>query len=178
MYTRGMSEVKNVALKSLVEFQKQLRPNLILDVDGVLTDGKFSYTDQGKFSKTFGSHDSDALKIISERVNLFFISADKRGFAISESRINDMNFVLLHVDSVDRADFVASKKHEAQTAFIGDSFTDVPALRTANLSLVPQSAHPLAKAQADIILTANGGDGAVAEACIRIFPELFEWAMK
>jgi len=171
-----MTEVNNVGSKSLEEFQKQLRPNLILDVDGVLTDGKFTYTAQGKFSKTFGSHDSDALKIISQRANIFFISADKRGFAVSKSRISDMNFELLHVDPVDRADFVASKKLETQTAFIGDSFTDVPALRIADLSLVPQSAHPLAKAQADIVLTANGGDGAVAEACIRLFPDLFQWA--
>jgi 3-deoxy-D-manno-octulosonate 8-phosphate phosphatase (KDO 8-P phosphatase) len=171
-----MTEVNNVGSKSLEEFQKQLRPNLILDVDGVLTDGKFTYTAQGKFSKTFGSHDSDALKIISQRANIFFISADKRGFAVSKSRISDMNFELLHVDPVDRADFVDSKKLETQTAFIGDSFTDVPALRIADLSLVPQSAHPLAKAQADIVLTANGGDGAVAEACIRLFPDLFQWA--
>jgi 3-deoxy-D-manno-octulosonate 8-phosphate phosphatase (KDO 8-P phosphatase) len=173
-----MTKVKNVAQKHLVAFQNEQRPNLILDVDGVLTDGKFTYTDQGKFSKTFGSHDSDALKIVSEVANLVFISADKRGFAISKSRINDMSFELLHVDSVGRVDLIASMKLEAQTAFIGDSFTDVPALREADLSLVPQGAHPLAKAQADIVLTSNGGDGAVAEACIMLFPELFKWALK
>jgi 3-deoxy-D-manno-octulosonate 8-phosphate phosphatase (KDO 8-P phosphatase) len=173
-----MSGAKKMTANRVAIFQQAKRKNLVMDVDGVLTDGKFTYSDQGKFSKTFGSHDSDALKIISESVNLLFISADKRGFAISESRIHDMNFDLLQVDSADRADFIRNMKLEASTAFIGDSFTDVPALREADLSLVPQGAHPLAKAQADIVLSSNGGDGAVAEACILLFPELFEWAFK
>jgi 3-deoxy-D-manno-octulosonate 8-phosphate phosphatase (KDO 8-P phosphatase) len=173
-----MSEVDEIATNRLATFQQESRKNLVLDVDGVLTDGKFTYSDQGKFSKTFGSHDSDALKIISNAANLIFISADKRGFAISESRINDMNFHLLQVGSANRDEFIRKVKLEGCTAFIGDSFTDVPALREANLSLVPKGAHPLAKAQADIVLNSNGGDGAVAEACILLFPELFEWAMK
>ena len=173
-----MSEANQIATNRVAAFQQELRKNLVLDVDGVLTDGKFTYSDQGKFSKTFGSHDSDALKIIRSAANLIFISADKRGFEISKSRINDMNFDLLLVEAEERADFIRKVKLEGSAAFIGDSFTDVPALREATLSLVPKGAHPLAKAHADIVLSSNGGDGAVAEACILLFPELFEWAIK
>ena len=158
-------------------FQESTTCNLVLDVDGVLTDGKFTYTDQGKFSKTFGSHDSDALKLLSKSTQLFVISADKRGFAISESRIRDMNLSLLYVEADERVGFIRELKRTAPTAFIGDSFTDVPALREADFSLTPQNAHLLAKKQADIVLNSNGGDGAVAEACILLFPEIFDWAL-
>lgn len=172
-----MPEVKKVGVNLVATFQQAKVKNLVIDVDGVLTDGKFTYSDQGKFTKTFGSHDSDALKIVSTKANIFFISADRRGFPISESRIKDMNFELQHFDATDRINFIRNLKLTASTAFIGDSFTDVPALREADLSLVPKGAHPLAKAHADIVLSLNGGDGAVSEACILLFPELFEWAM-
>ena len=58
--------------------------NFVLDVDGVMTSGKFLYTDQGKIMKEFGPHDAYSLKKIREHVNIFFISADERGFKISK----------------------------------------------------------------------------------------------
>ena len=38
--------------------------NFVLDVDGVMTSGKFLYTDQGKIMKEFGPHDAYSLKKI------------------------------------------------------------------------------------------------------------------
>ena len=64
---------------------------LVTDVDGVLTDGKYFYSDQGKILKQFGPHDSDGFKIIkSLGINVRAISADHRGFNITRKRLGDM----------------------------------------------------------------------------------------
>ena len=58
--------------------------NFILDVDGVMTTGQFLYDNNGKSHKIFGPDDSDGLEMIKEHINIRFLSADKRGFEISE----------------------------------------------------------------------------------------------
>ena len=57
---------------------------LIIDVDGVLTDGSFIYDNKGKIFKKFGPHDSDGIKIIKNFIDVFLISADKRGYDCDE----------------------------------------------------------------------------------------------
>jgi len=50
--------------------------NLILDVDGVFTDGKFHYTAEGKVVKVFGDADNDALSLIKNRLHIEMITGD------------------------------------------------------------------------------------------------------
>jgi 3-deoxy-D-manno-octulosonate 8-phosphate phosphatase (KDO 8-P phosphatase) len=139
---------------------------MICDVDGVLTDGTFSYSENGKFTKTFGPHDSDALNLVKSRIEIVFITADKRGFGISQSRVQDMGFELKLVTSSDRKDLISTIQKDRRVIFIGDSFTDEDALRGADLSFAPANAHSLAKKAASQILIANGGHGAVSEVCL------------
>lgn len=47
------------------------------DVDEVMNDGKIYYNETGKILKVFGAHDSDGLKILKQKLNIKFISADK-----------------------------------------------------------------------------------------------------
>jgi 3-deoxy-D-manno-octulosonate 8-phosphate phosphatase (KDO 8-P phosphatase) len=141
---------------------------IVCDVDGVLTDGTFSYSESGKFTKTFGPHDSDALNLVKSKIDIIFISADKRGFGISQSRVQDMGFELKLVASHDRKDLISVIQKDRRVIFIGDSFTDEDALRGADLSFTPANAHSLAKKAASHILKANGGHGAVSEVCLLI----------
>jgi 3-deoxy-D-manno-octulosonate 8-phosphate phosphatase (KDO 8-P phosphatase) len=137
--------------------------SLVCDVDGVLTDGKFGYSDQGKLLKTFGSHDAEALKGSPFHSSVSFISADERGFEISAKRIKDMGYNVSLVSSRERADFIRSIQIESNVAFIGDSFSDIPAMRVADISAAPRNAYPSARRAANIRLTLNGGEGALAE---------------
>ena len=77
----------------------------VIDVDGVLTTGQFLYSEKGKAFKIFGAHDADGLKLIKDKVNILFISADKRGFKISKKRIEDMGYPLYHVHESEREGF-------------------------------------------------------------------------
>jgi 3-deoxy-D-manno-octulosonate 8-phosphate phosphatase (KDO 8-P phosphatase) len=140
----------------------------VFDVDGVLTDGTFTYSENGKFTKTFGAHDSDALNRIKSKIEIIFISADRRGFGISQKRIEDMGFDLKLVPSIERKSFISNLKQEYRVIFVGDSFTDVLALREANISVVPADAHNEAKKASQLILQNKGGQGAVSEICLFI----------
>lgn len=162
-------KLKNMLATSRIK-RKLLMPGtkwmLVCDVDGVLTDGTFSYSENGKFSKTFGPHDSDALNLIKSTIDIMFISADKRGFSISQNRVQDMGFDLKLVASQDRKKLLTTIQKEKHVIFIGDSFTDEDALRSADLSFAPANAHVLAKKAASYTLRAKGGDGAVSEVCL------------
>ena len=137
--------------------------HLVCDVDGVLTDGKFHYSKEGKAFKVFGAHDADALKESSFFNAVTFISADKRGYEISSRRVQDMGFELSLKSPSERLKLITDLKLVSNVLFIGDSFSDIPALKEATLSAVPRSAYPAARRVADIRLQLRGGEGAVAE---------------
>jgi len=164
----------NIKYLRLKRLNKSHVINLVLDVDGVITNGKFSYTQEGKISKEFGSHDSDALQVIKERINVYFISADKKGFNISKKRVNDMGFDLELITAENRERYILEKKVAGFTVYIGDSFTDIPAMLAADFSMAPRNAFKPAKKMASFVLSCNGGEGAVAEACVHICPSLFD----
>jgi len=137
--------------------------HLVCDVDGVLTDGKFHYSSAGKTHKVFGSHDADALKEDEFFEEVTFISADKRGFEISSRRIEDMGFKLQLKSSSERVELIRELMRTSRVVFVGDSFSDVPALKEATLSAAPRNAYPEARKKVDIRLKLNGGEGAIAE---------------
>ena len=64
--------------------------SVIFDVDGVLTDGTFFYSVEGKILKRFGSHDAPAIKKCKSIFNLQLISADEKGFEISKLRADHL----------------------------------------------------------------------------------------
>ena len=166
-----MINLKRMRLRPLSKAQVT---NLVMDVDGVITTGKFSYTEDRKISKEFGSHDSDALQIVKEKINVFFISADKKGFKISEKRISDMGFKIELITAKDREKYILDKKKSGFTVYIGDSFTDIPAMKAADFSMAPRNAFKPARKIASFVLSCNSGEGAVAEACIYLCPALFD----
>ncbi len=144
-----------------------------LDVDGVLTDGTFTYDSTGKAQKTFGAEDSDALKMLSGHLDIEFISADHRGLEISRARVErDMGFTLSLVPSSSRLDWLSARHDLSDIIYMGDSFVDAAILRSVSLGIAPQSASPVARRAADVVTEASGGHGAVAEACFLVAKHL------
>ena len=137
----------------------------ILDVDGVLTNGKFLYSEEGKIYKEFGPHDAFSLNSISKHLKIYFVSADKRGFKISQKRVKDMGFELTHVTEQERYDFITSNYEMDKLIFMGDGDADAKILKEAFIGIAPNNARPSAKSAANYITSCNGGEGAVAEAC-------------
>ena len=142
---------------------------IILDVDGVMTTGKFIYSSKGKIFKEFGAHDSDGIKLVEKFFKIQFITADKRGFLISKKRIvNDMKQSLTLISEGQRYDYLDKKFGLKNIIYFGDGIFDAKILKSCAFGIAPQNATAEAKKSADYITKKKSGDGAVLEGCIKI----------
>ena len=148
--------------------KSETKPDLfILDVDGVLSTGQFIYDSSGKKYKIFGSHDSEGLNILSEFIKIEFISADKRGFEISNKRVSDMGFKLNLVSEEDRRNHLEKLGFE-NVIFMGDGYYDALLFSEVNYSIAPANARKEALENADYVTENKAGEGAVMDACIHL----------
>ncbi len=139
----------------------------VLDVDGVMTTGQFLYSEKGKAFKVFGAHDADGLNLIRDKVNIVFISADKRGFKISKKRTDDMGYPLYSVHESERGEFFKQFDF-SRLIFMGDGIFDAPTIKKCMFGIAPANARIEARQVADYITPSKSAEGAVCDACIRI----------
>lgn len=137
----------------------------VIDVDGVLTDGGFYYDDSGKRLKRFGPDDADALTLISNHLQIVFVSADSRGWEISRKRVEDMGFEVFLVPAAARFEWAKEKFNVKTLAYMGDSFQDAKLLGAAALGISPANGHRRARSASTLVTASPGGSRAVAEAC-------------
>lgn len=146
----------------------------VVDVDGVMTDGTFWYTETGKVMKRFGPDDADALALVRRFMRIEFVSADHRGMPITRRRIvDDMGYDLYEVGALERLDWVEQRHGLERVVYMGDGIYDAPLLRAAGYGIAPADADPLALAAADYVTARPGGRRAVAEACLHILERYF-----
>ena len=146
----------------------------ILDVDGVMTDGKFYYSKQGKVMKVFGADDNDALSMLNEYIDIIFITGDKKGYSISKKRIDDMGFKLNLVSTIKRIDWIKNKYNLSEVIYMGDGIFDHYVMQKVGYSISTANSDANAKKYSNYITKRNGAERAVAEACIHIMEKFFE----
>lgn len=146
----------------------------ILDVDGVMTTGQFIYSEAGKQMKIFGPDDNDALNLLKSFIQIRFISGDKKGFSISNKRINeDMNFKLDLVSTNRRIEWIKDLYDPKEIIYMGDGIFDHYVMKEVGYSIAPSNADKLAKKSSNYVTERAGGDRAVAEACLHIMDKFF-----
>jgi len=150
--------------------------NFILDVDGVMTDGRFYYTAEGKAMKAFGPDDHDALLLLQRSITICLITGDRKGFEISKKRIvDDMKFRLELVSTMERILWMKDNGFEPnKTIYMGDGIFDAVVFKEVAYSIAPANAFYTTKEKADFVTMSAGGDSAVAEACLHIAEKFFE----
>ena len=145
---------------------------LVLDIDGVLTNGQYIYSNAGKVYKIFGSHDKDGLKRLQPYLDIHFVTADKIGYPISYARIvKDWKFdeSKLHIVSEEeRMDWFLRNCNLEETAFIADGIHDAPILKLVKAGIAPASARIEAIKAAKFVTASKAGEGAVLDACLWI----------
>ena len=147
----------------------------ILDVDGVMTTGQFFYSTEGKVYKVFGPDDNDALSLLQPYLEIRFLSADSRGFGISQKRIvEDMKYPLDLVSNRNRENWIAERFSLEEVVYMGDGIFDHYVMQKVGYSIAPANADKLTASQANYVTKRSGGDRAVAEACLHILKEFFE----
>lgn len=145
----------------------------ILDVDGVLNDGMLYWGVDGKPFKAFGNYDHDGLKVLRQHLDIEFISADKQGWDIMESRIvKHMQFPLTLVREADRKAYILSRGDAHETVFMGDGPYDAQVFPHVGFSIAPAQAWRTAITAANFVTSRGGGHGAVMEACVHIMDKM------
>ena len=142
---------------------------LILDVDGVLTDGGMYVSEKGDQMKRYHTQDGLALLELSKskKVTLGIISS---GF--TEHMVQDRAALLgiehVYVGREPKLDILNNWCTELgysleEVAIIGDDLNDLPVMQAVGLAVCPASAVSKIKSAADIILSRKGGDACVRE---------------
>lgn len=142
---------------------------LVLDVDGVLTDGRLYYGPRGETLKVFHVRDGAGLKqLAATGVTLAVISGRRSSMTRQRCRELGIRYVLQGVTDKAAAFERLCKRlgvEASDCACIGDDTADVPMMRLAGLSFAVADAHDAARAAADAITVRPGGQGAVREVC-------------
>ena len=146
----------------------------ILDVDGILTDGGFYYSEDGKVLKKFGPDDNDALKILEKYIEIRFVSGDKRGFPISQKRVEDMGFKIDLVSTSKRIEWIKEKYNPSEVIYMGDGIFDSIVMKEVAYSIATSDSDEFAQKAASYVTKRIGGHRAVAEASLHIMDKFFE----
>ena len=149
---------------------KQLKIKLlILDVDGVLTDGKLYISDQCIETKTFHIHDGQGLKLLlNNGVDIAIISGRKSKATVKRMRELGIKHTYYGVkDKVKTLNQLKKKLGVANKniAYIGDDLPDLEIMQQVGFSIAVANAIPEIRKLADHVTKATGGNGAVREAC-------------
>jgi 3-deoxy-D-manno-octulosonate 8-phosphate phosphatase (KDO 8-P phosphatase) len=154
--------------------RRKLPENFILDLDGVLTDGKFIYTAEGKFMKTFGADDHDCLNLLKQILHIEVVTADSRGFDVSKKRVrDDMGLEINLVSATHRLEWISNRFDLEKTIYMGDGVFDYLVFREVFYSIAPANALEFIRKQANFVTENVGGERAVAEACLHILKKYF-----
>lgn len=150
--------------------------NFVLDVDGVLTDGTFHYTSDGKVMKVFGPNDADALLLLRSHLNICFVTGDKKGFEITKKRVEtDMKFPLHLISTFERVKWLEENGFSPdETIYMGDGIFDAMVFDKVAYSIATKNSFYFTKERAHFVTPSCGGNSAVAEACLHIAEKFFE----
>jgi 3-deoxy-D-manno-octulosonate 8-phosphate phosphatase (KDO 8-P phosphatase) len=142
---------------------------LLLDVDGVLTDGTVFYTPESGEIKGFNTQDGFGLRILQEAGVSAGIITARSSEAVSK-RAKDLKLSHLHAGCSDKA--AACAEIIAQTglwpeqiAYMGDDWLDLPVLNKVGCAFAPANAAAEVQQRVDYVTERNGGHGAVREVC-------------
>ena len=152
---------------------------LLLDVDGVLTDGSIVYGHEGHEIKRFHVRDGLGIRLVMRAGIKVGVITGRRSEALMH-RCRNLGIGLIYAGVSDKAALL--ERIVAQTvvpaeamAFVGDDLVDLPLMRRIGLSIAVADAHEVVKAQADLITTASGGAGAVREVCEALLKSQGRW---
>lgn len=142
---------------------------MAFDVDGILTDGRLWYGAEGEVLKAFHTLDGHGLKMIAAAgIEVALITGRRSEMVLR--RASELGIRHVIQGREDKGVALAALARElgleaTACGYAGDDLPDVPALEWSALAFSVPNAHQSAKAVADLISDARGGEGAVREIC-------------
>jgi len=143
--------------------------HLVLDVDGVFTDGSVFYSKDGELSKQFDMRDGMGLEILRETgVEVMVMTSEQSEIVAQRMKKLKIKDVFLGVkDKYAYLNKIVIEKSLSlnNIAYVGDDVNDLANICSVGWSLIPKNATLIVKQYADVILPYNSGNGAIRSAC-------------
>ena len=140
---------------------------VLLDVDGVLTDGRIWFGPDGEALKAFDVRDGHGIVRLRDQVDFGVISG--RPGKATRTRLEELGFKHLIFSQRDKLDGYATLAPlgfaDDEVAYMGDDVNDIPLLRKVGLSAAPADAFPDVLPEVRFVSRFPGGRGAVRELC-------------
>ena len=153
---------------SLIKKAQKLKL-LILDVDGVLTDGKLFFDNQGNEYKSFHARDGHGIKLLRQTgVEVAVISGRKsNSVALRMKNLGIEHVYQGHEHKQGAFNEIIEKLGitPEQAAHVGDDLLDLPVMTRVGLAIAVADVNFAVKQHADWCTTLPGGQGAVREVC-------------
>lgn len=152
---------------------------LLLDCDGVLTDGRITPVEGGEELKSFHTHDGHGL-VMLHRAGLRSGIISGRTSKLVELRAADLGISFVRQGALNKVEAFESLLNEAgvepsHAAYVGDDVVDIPLMRRCVLAVAVADATPDTRAAAHYVTHFPGGFGAVREVCELILKAQGQW---
>jgi len=153
---------------------------LLMDCDGVLTDGRITLLEHGDEQKSFHTRDGHGL-VLLHRAGLHSGIISGRTSSLVERRATELGMSYVRQGTFDKVrDFeeliAEAKISEREVAFIGDDVTDIPLMRHSELAVAVADAVEEVRNAAHYVTKLPGGFGAVREVCELILKAQGRWS--
>ncbi len=142
---------------------------VIFDVDGVLTDRKIYFADNGHEYKAFNSHDGFGIKML-QQTGVAVAIITTRHSSVVERRMQELGVTHVYQGYHDKLQALAKVSATLQLtypqiAYVGDDLPDLPVMRQVGLGIAVADAAPFLLEHAAFRTHAAGGKGAAREVC-------------
>lgn len=151
----------------------------VLDVDGVLTDGKLLIAESGELLRAMNSKDGFAMKTaIDQGYNICIITGGRNDAV--RLRLEGLGIQDVFLNASDKTGFltdyiVKNNLNKEEILYMGDDIPDIPVMQMAGLATCPQDAVNEVKAIAHYISHRNGGDACVRDVIEQVLKVHGKW---
>ncbi len=150
---------------------------IVLDIDGVCTDGKLYFDSEGRVTKCFNTQDGIAIKTALDHLNIVVAVITGREDLAARTRMEGLGVKDYYAGYYSKYAPLEEIKQKynfewEEMAYIGDDWIDLAPMKTVGYPIAVANACKETKEAAKFITTKHGGDGAVREAFEHIFAML------
>lgn len=154
--------------KSLEAIAKKIKL-IILDVDGVLTNGQLIWTDEPQQAKAFHVRDGLGIKLLQKAGIEIAIITGKQSHVVT-ARLSELGVKHVYQNVPDKLPTYLAlldklSLSDADVAYVGDDLPDLPIMSRVALSIAVNDAYGFVKESAQWVTPTKGGFGAVRDVC-------------
>jgi len=152
---------------------------LILDVDGVMTDGSIVMDGHGDEWKAFNVRDGHGIKLL-QRAGIQIAIITGRSSKVVAARADDLGIEFVIQGCLNKAEGLSNLQQQSgiaaeHCAMMGDDVLDLPPMYPCGLSLAPADAHQAVLSYVDWVADSDGGRGAIRQAAEGIILAVGAW---